>query len=54
MPPKRTCKLVHETTVEEPTQDLNVPSETLKEEEEKVLEEQKDRDNHDDHEIEKE
>jgi hypothetical protein len=33
MTPKKTRKLIHETMVEKPTQDLNVPSETIKEEE---------------------
>jgi hypothetical protein len=33
MAPKKTCKLVHETMVEEPTLDLDAPSETIKEEE---------------------
>jgi hypothetical protein len=33
MAPKRTRKLVQETVVEEPTQDLDVPSEAMREEE---------------------
>jgi hypothetical protein len=48
MTPKRTHKLIHETMVEEPPQDLNVPSETIKEEE------QEDGENRNDHENEKE
>jgi hypothetical protein len=40
--------------VDEPTQDLNVWSETIREEEQEDSEEQEDRDNHDDHENEKE
>jgi hypothetical protein len=33
MAPKMTCKLIHETMVEEPTQDLDVPFEAIREEE---------------------
>ncbi len=33
MAPKKTCKLVQETMVEEPTQDLDVPFEAIREEE---------------------
>jgi hypothetical protein len=33
MAPKRTCKLIQETKVEEPTQDLDVPSKAVREEE---------------------
>jgi hypothetical protein len=32
---KKTHKLVHETMVEKPTQDLNVPFEAIREEEQK-------------------
>jgi hypothetical protein len=39
--------------VEEPTQDLDVPSEAIREEEQEDFEEQNDHDNHDDHENEK-
>jgi hypothetical protein len=49
---KRTCKLIQETLVEEPTQDLDVPFETIKGEEQEDSKEQKDRDNYDDHENE--
>jgi hypothetical protein len=35
---KRTCKLIHETMVEESTQDLNVPSEVVREEEQEDFE----------------
>jgi hypothetical protein len=41
MAPKKTCKPVQETMVEEPTQDLNVPSEVIKEEEQKDFRNQK-------------
>jgi hypothetical protein len=51
---KRNYKLVHETTVEEPTQDLDVPSETIGEEKQKEFKKQKDCDNRDDHENEEE
>ncbi len=40
--------------VEEPTQDLDVLFEAIREEEQKVYEKQKDRENHDDHENEEE
>jgi len=33
MAPKKSCKLVQKTMVEEPTQDLDVPFKTIKEEE---------------------
>jgi hypothetical protein len=33
MAPKRTRKLIHETMVEKPAQDLDVPSEAIREEE---------------------
>jgi hypothetical protein len=49
MAPKRTRKLAQETIVEELTQDLDFPSETIKEEEQEDYGEQEDRDNHDDH-----
>jgi hypothetical protein len=35
MTPKKTHKLIQETMVEEPTQDLDVPFETIKEEKQK-------------------
>jgi hypothetical protein len=38
MAPKRTHKLVRETMVEEPTQDLNVPSKAIREEEQEDFE----------------
>jgi hypothetical protein len=40
--------------VEEPTQDLDVPSEAIREEDQEDFEKQEDRDNHDDHENEEE
>jgi hypothetical protein len=49
---KKTHKLVQETVVEEPTQDLDVPSEAIKEEEHKDSKDEGDRDNLDDHESE--
>jgi hypothetical protein len=54
MAPKRTCKLVQEAMVEKPTQDLDVPSEAIREEEQKDYEEQEDHENHNDHENEEE
>jgi hypothetical protein len=45
---KRIRKLIHETMVEEPTKDLDVPSKVIREEE------RKDYDNYDDHENEEE
>ncbi len=54
MAPKRTCKLVQETMVEEPTQDLDVLFEAISEEEQEDSEEQEDYENCDDHENEKE
>ncbi len=51
---KRTHKPVQKTMVEEPTQDLDVPSETIKEEEQVDFQKQEDRDHHDDHENEEE
>ncbi len=39
MAPKRTHKLVHETMVEDPTEDLNVPSKAIKKEEQHDFEE---------------
>jgi hypothetical protein len=50
MAPKRTRKLIHETMVEEPTQGLDVPSETMTEEEQEDSKDQEDYDNYDDHE----
>jgi hypothetical protein len=54
MAPKRIRKVVHETMAKEPTQDLDVPSEAIREEEQEDSEEQEDRDNYDDHANEKE
>jgi hypothetical protein len=51
---KRTCKLVQETMVAEPTKDLDVPFEAIREEEQEDFKGQKDRENHDDHENEEE
>jgi hypothetical protein len=45
---------MQETMVEEPTKDLNVPSEAIKEEEQKDYEKERDRENRDDHENEEE
>jgi hypothetical protein len=42
MAPKKTCKPVQETMVEEPIQDLDVPSDVIKEEEQDDFEEQED------------
>jgi len=39
---KKTCKPVQETMVEEPIQDLDVPSDVIKEEEQDDFEEQED------------
>jgi hypothetical protein len=39
MAPKRTHKLAHETMVEDPTQDLNVPSKAIRKEEQHDFEE---------------
>ncbi len=52
MASKKTRKLVHGTMVEEATQDLNVPSEVIREEEQEDFEKQEDCDNYDDHENE--
>jgi hypothetical protein len=54
MAPKKTRKLVQETVVEEPTQDLDVPPEAIREEEQNNSEDEGDRDDHDDHESEEE
>jgi hypothetical protein len=54
MAPKKTRKPVQETVVEEPTQDLNVPPKTIREEEQKGSEDEGDRDDLDDHENEEE
>jgi hypothetical protein len=51
---KRTCKLVKETMVEEPTQDLDVPSEAIRDDEQKDFKEKEDLQNCDDHENEEE
>jgi len=42
MAPKRNRKPVQETMVEEPTQDLEVPSEVIREEEQEDFENQED------------
>jgi hypothetical protein len=52
MAPKRTRKPIQETMVEELTQDLKVPSEAIREEEQKDSKEQEDKENHGDHENE--
>ncbi len=52
MAPKKTRKPVQETMVEEPTQDLDVPSEAIREEEQDDFEEQEDQEDLDDHESE--
>jgi hypothetical protein len=54
MAPKKTCKVVQETVVEEPTQDPNVPPQAIRGEEQKDSEGEEDRDNHEDHESEEE
>jgi hypothetical protein len=54
MAPKKTRKLVQESLVEEPTQDLDVPFEAIKEEEQEDSENEEDRDIHNDHENEEE
>jgi hypothetical protein len=54
MAPKKTRKLVQETIVEEPTQDLDVPFEGIREEEQEDSEDEEDCDVHNDHENEKE
>ncbi len=48
----RECKARVATMVEEPTQDLDVPSETIREEEQEDSKKQEDCDNYDDHENE--
>jgi hypothetical protein len=54
MASKKTRKPVHETMVEEPTQDLDVPFEAIREEEQEGYEEQKDSEILNDHENEEE
>jgi len=54
MAPKKTSKPVQETMVEEPTQDLDVPSKAIREKDQDDFEEQEDQENLDDHESEKE
>jgi hypothetical protein len=54
MAPKKTHKPIQETMVEKPTQDLDVPSKAIREEEQEDFENQGDCDNHDDHENEEE
>jgi hypothetical protein len=49
MAPKKTHKPVQETLVEEPTQDLNVPSKAIREEEQEESENGEDYDIHGDH-----
>ncbi len=54
MAPKKTHKPVQESVVEEPTQDLDVPPEAIREEEQKGSEDEGDYDDLDDHESEEE
>jgi hypothetical protein len=54
MAPKKICKVVQETMVEEPTQDLDVPPQAIRGEEQKDFEGEEDRDSHEDHENEEE
>jgi hypothetical protein len=54
MAPNKAHKPVQETMVEEPTQDLNVPLEAIREEEQEDFEEKEDQENHNDHENEEE
>jgi hypothetical protein len=54
MAPKKSHKPIHESIVEEPTQDLDVPFETIKEEEQDDYEEQENHENRNDQENEKE
>jgi hypothetical protein len=54
MAPKKTRKLVEETVVEEPTQDLQVPPEAMREEEQNHSEDEEDRDGLEEHENEEE
>ncbi len=54
MAPKKTYKPVQETMVEEPTHDLNVPFEAIREEEQEDFEDQEDCDNCNDHDNEEE
>jgi len=54
MAPKKTRKLVQETVVEETTQDLEVPPEAMREEEQNHSEDEEDRDGLEEHENEKE
>jgi hypothetical protein len=49
---KKNRKPVLETMVEEPTQDLEVPCEAIREEEQEDSKKQEDHENHDDHENE--
>jgi hypothetical protein len=50
MAPKKSRKVVQKTVVEEPTQDPDVPPQTMSGEEQKDSEGEEDRDNHEDHE----
>jgi hypothetical protein len=54
MAPMKTRKPVQKTMVEEPTQDLDVPSKAIREEEQNDFEEQENQENLDDHENEEE
>jgi len=54
MAPKKTRKPIQKTMVEKCTQDLDVPSKTIREEEQEDSKNQGDCDNHDDHENEEE
>jgi hypothetical protein len=53
MATKMTCKPIQETMVGKPTQDLNLPSEAIRQEEQEDFEDEEDYDNHDNHENEK-
>ncbi len=54
MASKRTRKPIHETMVEKPTLDREVPSKAIREEEQENFEKQEDQENHDDYENEEE
>jgi len=54
MPPKKTRKVVQKTVVKEPTQDLDVPPEAIRGEEQNVFEGEEDHDSHEGHENEEE
>jgi len=54
MAPKKSRKVVQETVVEEPTQDLDVPPQAMRGEEQNVSDGEENCDNHEDHENEEE